>query len=192
MKNEDENRRHFYATMTEQEKVEFINGEVVTQSPVIRKHNVIGKLLLKLLDTFVFKHQLGFVGYEKILIKLTRNDFEPDVCFFRKEVADQFSDKTMFFPTPDFVVEILSKSTEKNDRGVKFEDYAFHGVKEYWIIDPDKETVEQYVLDEEKNYQLISKVYEGMIHAKAIAGFDIPVKAIFDEAACNEALKQMI
>ena len=75
VKNEEEKRSNFYATMTEQEKVEFINGEVITQSPIIRKHNVVGKLLLKLLDTYVHKNDLGFVGYEKILIKLTRNDF---------------------------------------------------------------------------------------------------------------------
>ena len=192
VKSEEEKRRHFYASITEQEKVEFINGEVITQSPVIRKHNVVGKLLLKLLDTYVHKYDLGFVGYEKILIKLTRNDFEPDICFFRKEIADTFSDKTMFFPAPDFVVEVLSKSTEKNDRGVKFEDYAFHGVKEYWIIHPENETVEQYLLDEEKIFQLLVKVNEGTIHCKAIAGFDIPVQALFNETICNDTLKQMI
>lgn len=192
VKNEEEKRSNFYATMTEQEKVEFINGEVITQSPIIRKHNVVGKLLLKLLDTYVHKNDLGFVGYEKILIKLTRNDFEPDICFFRKEIADSFSDKTMFFPAPDFVVEVLSKSTEKNDRGVKFEDYAFHGVKEYWIIHPEQETVEQYILDEEKVFQLLVKVNEGTIHCKAIAGFDIPVQALFNETICNDTLKQMI
>ena len=192
VKSEEEKRRHFYASITEQEKVEFINGEVITQSPVIRKHNVVGKLLLKLLDTYVHKYDLGFVGYEKILIKLTRNDFEPDICFFRKEIADTFSDKTMFFPAPDFVVEVLSKSTEKNDRGVKFEDYAFHGVKEYWIIHPENETVEQYILDEERVFQLLVKVNEGTIHCKAIAGFDIPVQALFNETICNDTLKQMI
>ncbi|MEY4539280.1 MAG: hypothetical protein RLZZ306_1037, partial [Bacteroidota bacterium] len=30
-------------------------------------------------------HQLGFVGIEKIMITLTRNDYEPDICFFKKE-----------------------------------------------------------------------------------------------------------
>ena len=120
IKTEEEKREHFYATMTEQEKVEFINGEVVYQSPVVHKHNKVGRLLIQLLGIYVDEHQLGFVGYEKILLRLSRNDFEPDICFFRKEVADTFSDKTMFFPAPDFIAEILSKSTEKNDRGVKF------------------------------------------------------------------------
>ncbi len=40
------------------------------------------------------------------------------------------------FPAPDLIVEVLSESTEANDRGIKFEDYAAHGVVEYWIVDP--------------------------------------------------------
>ena len=98
----------------------------------------------------------------------------------------------MFFPAPDFAVEILSKSTEKNDRGVKFEDYAFHGVKEYWIIDPDNETIEQYLLDGKKTYQLFVKLNEGIIHCRAVAGFNIPVRALFDEAISNDTLKKII
>ena len=192
IKTEEEKREHFYATVTEQEKAEFINGEVVYHSPVIRKHNYVTGNLFTLLKSFVGANNLGFVGIEKILTKLSRNDFEPDICFFRKEVADTFSDKTMFFPAPDFIAEILSKSTEKNDRGVKFEDYAFHEVKEYWIIDPDNETVEQYLLDDEKKYKLFVKLNEGMIYCKTVPGFNIPVKALFNEATNNDTLKQMI
>ena len=42
----------------------------------------------------------------------------------------------MLFPAPDFAVEVLSPSTQKNNRGIKFDDYALHNVSEYWIIDP--------------------------------------------------------
>lgn len=192
IRTEEEKRQRFYATVTEQEKAEFINGEVVCHSPVIRKHNQTTGNLYSLLKAFVISKKLGFVGVEKILIKLSRNDFEPDICFFRKDIADTFSDKTMFFPAPDFVAEILSKSTEKNDRGVKFEDYAFHGVKEYWIIDSDNETVEQYLLDDEKGFQLFVKLNEGMIYCKTVTGFNIPVRALFDETINNDTLKQLI
>ena len=192
IKREEEKRRRFYETISEQEKAEFINGEVVYHSPVIRKQNQTTGRLYTLLHTWVYSNQLGFVGIEKILIRLSRNDFEPGICYFRREVADTFSDKTMFFPAPDFIAEILSKSTEKIDRGVKFEDYAFHQVKEYWIIDPDNESVEQYLLDKENKYNLFVKVNDGMIGAKCIAGFNIPVKALFDEAVNNDTLKQMI
>ena len=80
---------------------------------------------------------------------------------------------------PDFIIEILSKSTEDRDRGVKFQDYQMHGVKEYWIIDPDAEMIEQYI-NEDNHFHLTSKFSEGELNCYVIKGLTIPVKAIFD------------
>ena len=55
------------------------------------------------------------------------------------------------------MVEILSKSTEKKDRGVKFNDYESHNVEEYWIIDTNKKVIEQYLLQKGR-YELIVKI----------------------------------
>jgi len=115
-------RRRFYETMSEGDKAEFINGEPVYHSPVRLDHNRVGQLLLMLLSTYVRVHNLGYVGYEKILISLSRNDYEPDLCYFRKEQADKFKPRQMRFPAPDFIVEILSESTAGYDRGVKLAD----------------------------------------------------------------------
>ncbi len=139
-------RRHFYKIVEENKKTEFINGEIVFHSPVRLQHNSATKLLCKLLDTFVIKHKPGFVGIEKIMISLTRNDYEPDLCFFGNDKAKNFKQKQVQSPAPDFVVEVLSDSTAKNDRETKFEDYAAHGIGECWIVDAENETVEQYFL----------------------------------------------
>lgn len=45
---------------------------------------------------------------------------------------------------PDFVVEILSPSTHRHDRVAKFDLYDQHGVREYWIVDPDEQYIEVY------------------------------------------------
>ena len=42
------------------------------------------------------------------------------------------------------MVEVLSKSTKKRDMTLKLEKYATAGVKEYWVVDPEKETVIVY------------------------------------------------
>ncbi|MFV0401265.1 MAG: Uma2 family endonuclease [Oscillospiraceae bacterium] len=49
---------------------------------------------------------------------------------------------------PDFVVEILSPSTARRDRMVKFQLYLQAGVREYWIVDPDTQTVQVCILCE--------------------------------------------
>lgn len=188
---EQKRRRHFYEIVVENKKMEFINGEILFHSPVKLQHNRATKLLCKLLDTFVAKHNLGFVGIEKIMISLTRNDYEPDICFFGNEKAKDFTAKQMKFPAPDFVVEVLSDSTAKADRETKFQDYAAHGVREYWIVDAERETIEQYFLKDE-NYELLLKAKDGAIESVVLPKFKIPIRAIFDETRNLTALTNLI
>ncbi len=184
-------RDRFIETMSEGEKVEFINGEIIVHSPVKLQHNEASHNLSVLLSTYVRANGLGLVGFEKLLISLTRNDYEPDVCFFRQEKAAAFTPTQMRFPAPDFIAEVLSESTAHNDRGVKFDDYAAHGVGEYWIIDPEAEIVEQYALDGDQ-YKLLYKVGSGVLTSQVVAGFEIPVRAIFDPAANLATLRQLL
>jgi Uma2 family endonuclease len=184
-------RQRFYDTITEQDKAEFINGEVVVQSPAKFEHTSAAKYLFRLLDAYVDRYNLGFVGYEKMLITLTRNDYEPDICFFSTEQAAQFTPQQMQFPAPDLVVEALSPSTEAKDRGLKFEDYAAHGVREYWLVAPALQTVEQYILQDD-TYQLVTKARSGTIASVVVVGFDIPIRAIFDKATNLQALQQIV
>lgn len=125
------------------------------------------------------------------MVRLRRNDFEPDVCFFRKEVVGFFNEDTMFHPAPDFIVEVLSDSTEKRDRGVKFVDYALNGVQEYWLVETDKKFVEQYFLEGDI-FLLAEKVQHGTIRCKVLEGLEIPLKAIFDEEENEAFLREMI
>lgn len=184
-------RKQFYAKITADEKVEFINGEVVHHSPVRLRHNRAGGHLYRLLSTYVMLHDLGYVGYEKLLISLTRNDYEPDICFFGNDKTSQFTPEQIQFPAPDFVVEVLSSSTEAMERGVKFDDYAAHGVAEYWIVDPVSESVEQYRLND-ASYQLVVKAKTGELESFAVPGFVIPIRAIFDETIHQSALRQIL
>ena len=160
-------------------------------SPVKRRHLDASKYLENLLQNYVLKHDLGVVDSEKALVGLTRNDYEPDVCYWNAETAASFTDDQMEHPAPDLIVEILSKSTTGRDRGVKFEDYAAHGVLEYWIIDPVRKSVEQYQLDgATMAFAAIATLYVGdMLSALTVPGLQIPVKAIFDKQANLEALQ---
>ena len=176
---EREKRERFYEEMSEDQKVEFINGEIIVHSPVRLRHNIVNQNLLVRLSTFVKQGNLGYVGYEKLLITFMRNDYEPDIVYFGPEKARTFTLDQMKFPAPDFIVEVLSPSTEAHDRGIKFVDYAIHGVTEYWIVDPDRETVEQYVL-EGQAYNLHIKSKTGELQSVAVPGFEIPVRAIFE------------
>ncbi len=191
LKEEQKKRRHFYEIVEENKKMEFINGEIVFHSPVKLQHNNATILLGMLLKAYVNKNKLGFVGIEKIMISLTRNDYEPDICFFDKEKAENFKKSQTQFPAPDFIVEVLSDSTEKYDRETKFQDYAAHGVAEYWMIDAEKEIIEQYFLQDER-YELLLKSNSGEIESVVLPEFKIPIRAAFDEQVNLQTLANLI
>lgn len=193
--NDEKKRRNvFYEWLRDDVKAEFINGKVIMHSPVKRRHLRSSKLLANLLHNFVDIHDLGEVGTEKALIVLTRNDYEPDICFWRKEVADEFTDDTMKHPAPDLVVEILSRGTAKRDRGIKYEDYAAHGVREYWLVDATRQTVEQFRLDEAfMAFDAVGNFHiNDTITALTVPGFTIPIRAIFEPEANRAALRTLL
>jgi Uma2 family endonuclease len=187
---EAERRMRFRDEKDEKEKSECLNGRIFVHSPVKWEHNRTGLRTFKQIDAIVAVRKLGEVGLEKCMIGLTRNDVEPDICFWRTEVASLFDRKQMVFPAPDLVVEVLSPSTETNDRGLKFDDYAAHGIREYWIVDPDAETVEQYLLrpgaDE---YTLHAKTRQGPIISPTLGDDAVPARALFDDAENLVAVK---
>lgn len=195
LQEENRRRQEFREWVTPGMKAEFINGEIILHSPVKRGHLRYSGLLFMLLNTHVIVRNLGTTSYDKGMVALTRNDYEPDICFWGKEKSASFTDETMLHPAPDFVVEFLSKKTAKRDRTIKFDDYAAHGIPEYWIVDPRIKTIEQYWLQSipANEYALVAKWQVGdHINASAIPGFSIPVEAIFDENVCQEALKALL
>lgn len=191
LKAEQKKREHFYKIVDESRKMEFINGEIYFQSPAKLRHTEALGYLYQLLDAHVRRNELGFVGFEKTLISLTRNDYEPDICFFGPTKSKKFRSDQMQFPAPDMIVEVLSDSTERHDRVTKFQDYAAHGVSEYWIVNAKDKVVEQYELRGEE-YELLLKSGDGQIESTSVEGFAIPVKAIFGSKENLATLKKII
>lgn len=191
---EAQRRRAFREWLRDDIKAEFINGDVIMHSPVKRRHLDATQNLTTLLRVHVHLHDLGAVDSEKALVGLTRNDYEPDICYWNKETASSFEDDQMEHPAPDLIVEILSKSTTGRDRGIKFEDYAAHGVGEYWIIDPVRQSVEQYRLDDATMAFAVANILynDDTLTALTVPGFTIPVRAIFDQATNLATLKSLM
>lgn len=154
---EQKRRYEFWADVDENQKAEFIMGEIIYHSPIYGRHWKASTRITRRLIPHVYDNDLGEVAYEKAMIRLTRNDYEPDICFWTKEKSINFESKQSAFPAPDFVVEILSDSTKERDYGIKMTDYALHDVKEYWIIDTEHQAVEQYIL-KNKSFELSQKL----------------------------------
>ena len=184
-------RERFYEEITEDQKAEFINGEVIIHLPTTVRHLQIRDNLQQLLRPYVQLKNLGWATGEKGLCVFPRNDYEPDVCFFRSEKAARLQPHQLKLPIPDFIAEVPSKSTERHDRREKFQDYAVNGVQEYWIVDPNEEVLEQYV-KKGAGYELALKSGSGEVRSVAVDGFHIPVRALFDANLNLEVLRGML
>jgi len=83
---------------------------------------------------------------------------------------------------PDFIIEILSPSTSRKDRMIKFYTYERFGVKEYWLVSPDDRTVEVFILNKNKKYsrpEFYSE--EHIIQCKILDGLSINLSEVFVE-----------
>jgi Uma2 family endonuclease len=193
LRREGELREQFRDEIEPHEKGEFINGEKVMHSPARHAHNHVSSLIGSIFATYARARSNGVVVYEKALCGFSRNDYEPDIAWFGPEKAASLAPETTIYPVPDFIIEILSPATEKRDRGVKLEDYAAHGVAEYWIVDADKRTIEQYLIAESAGvYHLAEKLRHGDITPFSFPGLAIPLAALFEDAANLEFLRSLL
>jgi Uma2 family endonuclease len=187
-------RERYLDEVTEDGKHEVINGEPVVQCPAKMVHTEILTRLAYLLHTMLRPRSPNQVKLhiEEAMIHLTRNDYKPYLCWFRPEMAEGFTPDTMLFPAPDLVVEVLSLSTAQIDRGIKRQDYAAHGVREYWIIDPEARTRKQFLLpDNESTYpDALPLTTSNQVQSFAIADPVFPTVVLFDEDALESFLSR--
>lgn len=159
-------------------RLEYINGEIfVLSSPSIQHQRISGKLFI--LFNKYFQDKSCQVFYAPFDVHLDKKEFkEPDVVQPDLLIACDI-DKTTpedqhYLGTPTLVVEILSPSTRKNDMAYKLNSYMLAGVEEYWLVDPDKETVMIYTF---KDRDIIEfKVYHTGQQIKSLTFTDLKVK----------------
>lgn len=123
---------------------ELINGHFVMMSPrPAVNHTQIVNNIFRIFGNYL-ENKPCRTFTDSVDIHLTEKDcFVPDVTV----VCDPNKVKyDAIYGAPDLVVEVLSPSTSKRDRGYKKDVYAQCGVKEYWLVSPTEKSVEQYLL----------------------------------------------
>lgn len=86
-----------------------------------------------------------------------------------------------YIGVPTLIVEILSPSNQSHDLVTKLNIYMKYGVKEYWIINPMKESITIYTLDENGYYeQEAVESHKGIIQSKIFSGFNVDLEYLFN------------
>ena len=131
-------------------RYEAIEGELyVTPVPSLRHQRIAMRL------TLVLHRLLGEPGHGELFFAPTGVEFpateegvQPDLLFVSNERRGILAEPWIQGP-PDLVIEILSPTTARRDRGVKRKLYERQGVSEYWIVDPEAEAVEVWTFASE-------------------------------------------
>ncbi|MBR1805524.1 MAG: Uma2 family endonuclease [Selenomonadaceae bacterium] len=128
---------------------EIIAGVKVTSPRPDMGHGNIIANLIATIGVYVKINRLGICFADNLDVHFPDgNLFRPDFVFVSAAQDRLFLDKRnmTLHGVPDMVAEIFSRSTMQRDTTVKKDIYERNGVREYWTIDPWRETVEIYLL----------------------------------------------
>lgn len=127
----------------EEAQEERIDGKTVMMSSPTLNHIFIAGNIYRLFGAYLDHKACTPLPDGATLYLDEKNEFKPDMMV----VCDpEKLRRKGVYGAPDLVVEILSPSTARYDRGLKMAAYARSGVREYWIVDPANRTLEQYAL----------------------------------------------
>lgn len=143
----------------EDERIELIDGVIYYMAtPRIIHQDIVSEIGF-VLKSYIKKNKGKCRVYDlPVDVQLdcdNRTMVEPDIQIVcdRNKLTER-----VVFGAPDFVVEVLSPSTRKKDMTLKLHKYVNAGVREYWIVDPDKEMIIVYEIKEEEQ-DMIAKFY---------------------------------
>ena len=161
-----------YYRIPDDQRVELIDGSFFVMEAPTNIHQL---LLLQISNAFlslITEHGMDcipFVAPADVQLQCdNKTMLEPDVFI----VCDKDKIlKSHTYGAPDLVVEVLSPSTRKKDMTIKLEAYSRAGVREYWIVDPDKKKIIVYILYDEMDM--------------AIYGFEDTIPIGISEGKCS-------
>ena len=139
-----------YFALPDEQRVELIDGVFYDMANPTGIHQVLGGELYALFREYIRKNKGDCVPImSPIDVQLDCDDrtmVQPDVLILcdRKKLVK----KGGIYGAPDFIVEVLSPSTKKKDMVKKNQKYMDAGVKEYWMVDPDKKRVTVYLYED--------------------------------------------
>lgn len=130
------------------ERAELIDGQIYYMAPPTRKHQRIAVSLLTTINNYILSKggscEPYIAPFAVFLNADDKNYVEPDISVIcdKSKLTEKGCNGA-----PDWVIEIVSPSSRRMDYFTKLFKYRTAGVREYWIVDPDKNRVIVYNLE---------------------------------------------
>lgn len=158
-------------------RYEVIDGELFVSPSPNKKHQRLSPRLYRIL----YKQEqagLGEAYYAPVDVRVHLNGIvQPDLLFLLRDRLAIYDPGGIVEGSPDLVVEILTLSNRSVDLSHKARLYAQGGVPEYWVADPDAETLTIFVLRDGR-YQPVP-IVNGAVRSVVLPGLAVDVAALF-------------
>lgn len=166
-------------------RLEYINGEIVLLASPDTYHQVISGNLYILLHEYLINSACR-VFYAPFDVIFHKQNFEtPDVMqpdlFIACDLSETVNEKGRYLGTPTQCVEILSKSTRSKDMVDKLNTYLLSGVREFWLVDPEKKTVMLYGFKDCEVDEYMTYSLSDTLASYYFKGMQFPLAAVFAE-----------
>jgi Uma2 family endonuclease len=152
----------------------------VANAPSFAHQFTVGEIFAEIRH-FVKVHQLGQVlmaPFEVHLSEKTR-PVQPDVLFVKSEKWPTTEEVKRFEGIPDLIVDVISPSSVRTDRVIKFHAYEDACVPEYWIVNPKLRVVEVYIFSNGEYIQLDEFSDDDEIKSVVLEGLTIVNSTLF-------------
>ena len=162
-------------------RTEIVDGELVMSPTPATRHQKICTRLGIQLGSYIERHNLGlFLSSPMHVILAPHLHYEPDLCFIRKQRETIVKEKFIDGP-PDLIIEVISESNRTHDTVVKFQNYAQHGVAEYWLVDPRDNEISTWRQDGDE-YRLLGRALPGgRVVTEVLSGLELDPGSVLNE-----------
>lgn len=172
---------HDYVLLPEDKQYELIDGDLyMVPAPTPYHQSIAGRIEFEL-RRFVKEHTMGEVLHAPCDVYFSQYDVvQPDILYVSSERLGIIKERYVQGP-PELVVEILSPSSRDKDRQIKRKLYGRHGVREYWIVDPEAKSVELLTRQETSLETLHTFVDPDLLTSPLLPGFKLQLPTIFEK-----------
>ncbi|MCC7291298.1 MAG: Uma2 family endonuclease [Phycisphaerales bacterium] len=155
-------------------KYELVDGVTIRSPSPTPGHQQVADEILFQLKTFLRGHRVGAVYRETDIHLSPGLVYRPELVFLRTELVR--ANWRRIRTAPDLVVEVVSPESRRFDRETKKADYERHGVREYWIIEPQLEAFTFFRLVDGRFVDI--PVQGDAFTSEAVTGFVLDLAAV--------------
>ena len=161
---------------------ELVEGELFMSPPPILFHQGILGNIVRILYRYLDEHPIGEVYFAPCGVFLTEiNAYQPDAFYINNERLSILAERGVD-GAPDLIIEILSPSTARLDKGPKKKIYTATGVQELWLIDPKVKELTVYDLQSSADNPKLTVRSNGSFESPLFPGLVLRGVEIFRDA----------